>query len=589
MRRLWSTLPIAVILAACGDDATTGPADTTQDTVFNPDGSDTSTPDTTPADTGSEVETSTPDTTPADTEPADTEPADTTPADTTPGDTGPTEVEIVQPEGTSAQIQALIDLAAGSSEPIAVSILVEDATVTATRPEIGNDAPGFFIQDEASGPAIFVVHRGAAPIVRNDIVTLRTTEIAVVSGVVMIAGFTDLEVQAGGGDADLLVQDVTGVDLVGGYDALQSEHIELEAEIVSDFGGAGQGYVSAQIVTDGVTSASDGLRVRLPATVVQSLALSRGCLIALYRGVIWRFRSSDGTFSQTQPSVYDELDILAVCNGPELLTAAAASPTSVVLSFDKPVDPASITDAASQFTIDNGLTVSAAVASGNTVTLTTSAQTPGVSYTVTIAESVTDVADRPVIAQGTARTFEGFAGLASLVINELDYDQPGNDTLEFVELYNPGASAVDLAGYQLELINGGAATPTTYTTLVLSGTIAAGGYAVIAAGAVTVGGGATVVPFAKEVDNIQNGGTDGVRLTTVGGGLVIDALLYEVPAETSGAILAYAEGTGLAAGEDNLEPNKATARCPNGSDTNDNNVDFKIVEVPTPGAANACP
>ncbi len=37
---------------------------------------------------------------------------------------------------------------------------------------------------------------------------------------------------------------------------------------------------------------------------------------------------------------------------------------------------------------------------------------------------------------------------AAVVINEIDYDQPGTDTAEFIELFNSGSSAVSLAGSQ---------------------------------------------------------------------------------------------------------------------------------------------
>jgi len=41
-----------------------------------------------------------------------------------------------------------------------------------------------------------------------------------------------------------------------------------------------------------------------------------------------------------------------------------------------------------------------------------------------------------------------------LVINELDYDQPGIDSGEFVEIYNPGPSARPLTGLVLIFVNG---------------------------------------------------------------------------------------------------------------------------------------
>jgi hypothetical protein len=288
--------------------------------------------------------------------------------------------------------------------------------------------------------------------------------------------------------------------------------------------------------------------------------------------------------------VFSADDIFVVCDGPRLTSAAAASATSVLLSFDKPVDATSVSGNGSQFTVSNGLTVSAANVAGNTILLATSAQTPGTSYVVSVAESVTDIADRPVVATAQAGTFQGFAGLTKLIINELDYDQPSDDTLEFVEIYNPNAQPVDLSAYQLEMINGDdPADPKIYATHALSGTIPASGYAVVASDAVTVPNGPVVIRFSAAMNNIQNGARDGVRISTISGGIVLDAMLYEVPLDTEGPILTYAEGTAFVGGESNAEPNQSLARCSNGTDTDDNNVDFKLSDTPTPGASNICP
>lgn len=610
MRRFWSAtvtvLSFSIPMVACGDDATgPGTTDTQADTILNPDGVEVDTgladaPDTTPPDStlpetvdtndaGDTADTAdTADTTPVETIGDTGTPetiSDTTPVDTTPGET-------VVIEGTSAQIQALITAATGATAPVAVNILVDNGTVSMTKPAFGVEKPGFFIQGERGGPAIYVVHEGAASIVRNDIVSFKATEVTLAAGVMFVSAFTDLDVQAGGGDADQLIQDVSAVDLVTGYDALANEHVSFDAEIVSEFAFAGEGFVSAQIKTAGVTTPGEGLKVRLPATLVAAQALGNGCLIEVSRGVIWRFQSSNGTFTQTQPSVYEDFDIFAVCDGPQLVSATAASATEVVLAFNKAVDPASITNAASQFTISNGLTVSAASVVGNSIKLTTSAQTAGTSYVVTIAASVTDVADRPIVASSQAGTFSGFAGLVKLIINEVDYDQPdaAGDVGEFIEIYNPNDSALDLAGFQIETINGeAAAAPKVAQTYALSGSIAAKGYAVIATTPLSVDGQATVVRFVNAKDNIQNGARDGVRIVTVAGALVVDALLYETPAASDAALLAYGEGVPFSGGENGEAPNRTLSRCPNASDTNNNSVDFALSDTPTPGKANVCP
>lgn len=585
---------LALPMVACGDDSSGGStadsatldaadSETSEDTTpVETTLEDTTPPDSVPPDTA--VEETTPDTGPDDTTPPDT--AVDTAVDDTAADTGP--LDIGQPEGTSAQIQALIDLAGQISEPVVIDLLVEGATVTMAKPPLGNDAPGFFIQGEAAGPAIFVAHMGTAPIGRHDLVTLRATELSVVAGVATISTFTDLTLEAAAVNADALLQDVSSVDLTD-YASLQSEYVTLTVQVESRFEGAGQGYRSAQITTEAVTAASDDVKLRLPAALVDSLALSRGCLVEITRGVIWRFLNSAGTFSQVQPSAFSADDLFAVCDGPRLQGAAAASATSVVLTFDKPVDPGSVNAAGDQFTIDDDLTVSAAIVAGNTILLTTSSQEPGATYVVSIAESVTDAAGRPVITSPEAGTFEGFAGLDELVINEVDYDQPGDDVGEFIEIFNPGTLPVDLGSYRLELVNGGNADDPRIDTIALSGTIPANGYAVVAAGAVTVPEGAVVVRFSAAQNNIQNGPRDGVRVTTLDGAIVLDALLYETPADTAGAILGYAEGTPFSGFENNEEPNKSIGRCANGADTDDNSADFTLLDTPTPGASNACP
>ena len=48
----------------------------------------------------------------------------------------------------------------------------------------------------------------------------------------------------------------------------------------------------------------------------------------------------------------------------------------------------------------------------------------------------------------------GTAASTSLVINEVDYDQPSTDTAEFFELKNVSGAAINLDAYRVELING---------------------------------------------------------------------------------------------------------------------------------------
>ena len=67
---------------------------------------------------------------------------------------------------------------------------------------------------------------------------------------------------------------------------------------------------------------------------------------------------------------------------------------------------------------------------------------------------------------------------AALIINEVDYDQPGGDTAEFIELFNPGTSPVVLGGYTIDLVNG--SNGSVYSSFDLSGlSVSANDYLVL--------------------------------------------------------------------------------------------------------------
>ncbi|MBK9194469.1 MAG: lamin tail domain-containing protein [Flavobacteriales bacterium] len=92
--------------------------------------------------------------------------------------------------------------------------------------------------------------------------------------------------------------------------------------------------------------------------------------------------------------------------------------------------------------------------------------------------------------------------LATIVINEVDYDNVGTDNAEYIELYNYGASAINLNGFKVELVNG--ATDLVYLTINLPNTsLAAGGYYVIGNSAGTPNINLVVTPT---TNLIQNGG-----------------------------------------------------------------------------------
>ena len=172
------------------------------------------------------------------------------------------------------------------------------------------------------------------------------------------------------------------------------------------------------------------------------------------------------------------------------------------------------------------------------------------------------------------------APAGSLVINEVDYDQAGTDTEEFVEIYNKGGSAVELGDLVLDLWNG--ASTTKYDSYALSAagaSLPAGGYLVLGSPSVTsaLPAGVLSITFPSPSDNVQNGAPDGMRLRE--GTIVLDSMTYE------GVTPGLTEGAAGAPTDDPASP-ESLQRLPNGIDTGENGVDFST-SAPTPGLPNA--
>ncbi len=188
-----------------------------------------------------------------------------------------------------------------------------------------------------------------------------------------------------------------------------------------------------------------------------------------------------------------------------------------------------------------------------------------------------------------------------LLINEVDYDNLGQDGAEFVEVLNAGATPVLLDGVALYLVNG--LTGATYLTIDLSpaGTLAPGQYLVVAAPAVASAAGALVVPFPGTYPTggiLQNGAPDGIALVDTVAGVLLDALDYEEPGTptllAAVTMLTPTQELGpvsLVSGEptpaaDSNFAQGSLARLPDGSKTGDDRTDWKFSPTPTPGAAN---
>jgi len=163
----------------------------------------------------------------------------------------------------------------------------------------------------------------------------------------------------------------------------------------------------------------------------------------------------------------------------------------------------------------------------------------------------------------------------TLVINEIDYDQPSTDRAEFIELKNVGSADVDLTGVSVQLINGNG--DSTYKTIALpSQTLGAGEYFVIC-------GDPSNTPrcdldVSPNSNLIQNGPPDAVAIFF--DGTVIDAVSYE------GDVLSVVEVSGDGLADSGSIEFVSISRFPDGVDTNQNNVDLSL-RCTTPGKANS--
>jgi Lamin Tail Domain len=160
-------------------------------------------------------------------------------------------------------------------------------------------------------------------------------------------------------------------------------------------------------------------------------------------------------------------------------------------------------------------------------------------------------------------------GAPKLVINEVDYDQVGTDGDGFVEIKNTGTTAATLTGISLVLVDG--ADGEEYRRVALTGTLAAGGYAVV------------------DVDP-QNGAPDGLAIVDTASGGLIDALSYEgaiTSAKIGTQTYSLVEGTVLpATTADSNAVAGSLIRNPDGRDTGNAASDWAFTTTLTKGAAN---
>jgi len=176
-----------------------------------------------------------------------------------------------------------------------------------------------------------------------------------------------------------------------------------------------------------------------------------------------------------------------------------------------------------------------------------------------------------------------------LVINEIDYVQPGITETDFVEILNLGPSPVHLGRYSLELVYAGSPGHVFRVVELPEIALASGEYLVVCDDPLEVVNCDFVVPGPNflPVAPACNGCPGYVprAVALVRGAHVVDAITYGSGSPFDSLDSAYTEG--MAAGlDESTQAYASLSRFPNGIDTDDNSVDFAL-KCASPGRPNS--
>lgn len=300
----------------------------------------------------------------------------------------------------------------GLSLPIGYAVV----TYVKTAGPSTSDPAGFTIQGGPTGPALFIGVNPATltpPIAEGDIVSFTITEMDTNAGLRVALAITGLTQHSTGNSLDVFAQDVSAAtDLVSAKDDYESEIVTVTGTLGA-FASSGGGFQIAKLSTAGIPDDAN-LGLRVPVAVINAIDFAAGCAVTAVNVPFGRFND------QTQIGVYHASDVtLTGCPAPTVVGAIGLGLTTVRFNFSRNIAPASVNVNGSQFTFTGGVTATAAVVSGRSVTVTTSAQTLGTSYTATVAATITDL-QGTALGAATDVTFTGSPAQAQLVINELN-------------------------------------------------------------------------------------------------------------------------------------------------------------------------
>ncbi|TLM77118.1 MAG: hypothetical protein FDZ70_05870 [Actinobacteria bacterium] len=234
--------------------------------------------------------------------------------------------------------------------------------------------------------------------------TLYTVTVA--SGAPSVTDQTGNAVVAPDNDATYTGPDVTPPK-VSGVTQVDSTHVDVSFDETIAAGSVNAAYFS---IDNGIS---------VSGAAYQSAKVARVTCSALSAAVFYTVTVNNGA-----PSVTDLAGNACVApdntgsftgvdvTGPALTSAVTVDVTHVDVNFSEPVAQGSLNY--TYFSVDNGLSVTATSAvDADTVRLTTSVQTPGTVYTITVPNggaTVKDLLGNPCVAPNNTTTFSGWGG-----------------------------------------------------------------------------------------------------------------------------------------------------------------------------------
>jgi hypothetical protein len=320
-----------------------------------------------------------------------------------------------------------------------LNLAIVAVTVTYIKPQIGsttNDPAGFTIQHDQLGPALFIAVDPATltptPAV-GDVVSFKINALLTIGGQKRATAIADYTRHAQNANVGALAQDISAAaDLVTAIDSYESEIVTITASL-GVISASGQGFVKSLITTTGIPAGDANLQFRVPQTLVDAIDMVQTCNVTATLVPVGRFNA------QAQIGAFSASDFtLTNCPAPTVVSAVALSSTSVRVTFSRNILASSVSADGSQFTFNNGLVASAAAVSGRSVTVTTGAQAVGTNFTVTVANTVTDLQATGVGTPSTG-TFGGFVVAAVLRINELNANITGGCDLIELRVIEAGS------------------------------------------------------------------------------------------------------------------------------------------------------